>query len=58
MADLENRIAQLETLCAKLMARLTKVDELEQGVEELTDIDSGLEARMVASLNQVIGDQR
>ena len=58
VADLEDRIAQLETLCAKLMSRLTKVDELEQGVEELTDIDSGLEARMVASLNQVIGDQR
>ena len=58
VADLENRIAQLETLCAKLMARLTKVDELEQGVEELTDTDSGLEARIVASLNQVIGDQR
>ena len=58
VADLEDRIAQLETLCAKLMARLTKVDELEQGVEELTDTDSGLEARIVASLNQVIGDQR
>jgi hypothetical protein len=57
-AALEERVAQLETLCAKLMSRLTKVDELEQGVEELTDTDSGLEARMVASLNQVIGDQR
>jgi hypothetical protein len=57
MAGLEERVAQLEAMMAKMLNKVVKVDELEQALEDITDEDDGVEARMAASLNRVIGDQ-
>ena len=47
-------VASLDIRLMKLMSR---VDELTQAVEELTDGEDGLEARMLSSLNKVLGTQ-
>ena len=47
----------MATLDSRLEKLVTKVDEIQQSIEEITDDDDGLEARMVTSLNKVLGDQ-
>ena len=47
-------VAVLDSRLEKLV---TKVDEILQSIEKITNENEGLKARMVTSLNKVLGDQ-
>ena len=42
---------------SRLEKLVTKIDEIQQSIKKITDENDGLEARMVMSLNKVLGDQ-